>query len=108
MTVTLLVDDVRRFADARPAIVCRGSAAAIHALRETPHVDELWLDYDLGGWDTIRPVLDHLEAADPVRVGEVVVHCSRAAAAHEIRTRLTAAGYRCRRVHVRGLLLPDR
>lgn len=103
--VVLLVDDVRVFADGRPARVARTAEAAIEALAALEHVDELWLDYDLAGGLTTRPVLDHLERADPTRVGEVVVHCSRAGAAHEITTRLTAAGYRCRRVHPRGTRL---
>ena len=86
----VLVDDVRRFTDDRSALVYRSSAEAIEGLREIDvSIDELWLDYDVVGDDTIRPVLNYIEelshAGTPLDVRQVVIHTSSATGAHEIR-----------------------
>ena len=64
MTI-VLVDDLRDFTDGRVATVARTSAegvALLTSLRES-RIDELWLDHDLGGDDTIWPVVEVLERA---------------------------------------------
>jgi hypothetical protein len=62
----VLIDDVRRFVDGRECVVWRTSTAAIAGLEAvTATVDELWLDYDLGRHDDLRPVLGYLERRQP-------------------------------------------
>ena len=60
--LTVLIDDLRDFRDGREAIVLRTSTDGLSYLNGFQgHLDELWLDHDLGGDDTIRPVTLHLE-----------------------------------------------
>jgi hypothetical protein len=58
--LTVLVDDVRAFRDERPALVARSSHEALRLLDGLggTRIDDLWLDHDLVGDDTIRPVVD--------------------------------------------------
>ncbi|WP_344646967.1 cyclic-phosphate processing receiver domain-containing protein [Cryptosporangium japonicum] len=83
----VLVDDLRSFVDGRPAEVARTSSAGVELLeRHRGHrLDELWLDHDLGGDDTIWPVVEVLERAAfegrPFDIGVVVVHSANAAGA---------------------------
>lgn len=62
---TVLIDDVRRFRDGRPCVVARTSAAGLAVLDELceSRIDDLWLDHDLGGEDTIWPIIRLLEDA---------------------------------------------
>ena len=55
--LTVLVDYVRGFRDERPALVARTSQEARTLLEglEDRQIDDLWLDHDLSGDDTIRP-----------------------------------------------------
>ena len=57
--LTVLVDDVRGFRDARPALLARSSQEALTLLDELggKRIDHLWLDHDLGGEDTVGPVM---------------------------------------------------
>jgi NAD+-processing family protein with receiver domain len=88
--VTVLVDDLRSFRDGRDAVVARSSAAALAVIRDLGDrfVDELWLDHDLGGDNTIRPVSAHLEEiayfGKPMRVGVIYVHSANAGAAEAV------------------------
>ncbi len=99
----VLVDDARDFLDGRPALVARSSADALAVLAsvEDRRIDELWLDHDLVGDDTVQPVVDHLvEAARssrPLHVGAVIVHSANIRAGHRILDELLAAGYPARR-----------
>ncbi|GLY26513.1 hypothetical protein Misp04_62440 [Micromonospora sp. NBRC 101691] len=56
----VLVDDLRSFVDGRAAQVARTSAAGVEVLERHRgrRLDELWLDHDLGGDDTIWPVVE--------------------------------------------------
>ena len=65
MSTVVLIDDVRRFEDGRECLVFRTSAEAISGLQGLEAVDELWLDYDLGPEDDLRPVLAYLEGRLP-------------------------------------------
>ena len=49
----VLVDDLRSFADGRPAVVTRTSADGVAVLlrHRAGRLAELWLDHDLGGAD---------------------------------------------------------
>src|SRR6478736_653193 len=52
----VLVDDVRDFKDGRAAVVLRTSADAVAYVQalDGRRVDELWLDHDLVGDDTVQ------------------------------------------------------
>ncbi|MFC6568948.1 cyclic-phosphate processing receiver domain-containing protein [Actinoplanes utahensis] len=97
--LVILVDDLRSFADGRPTEVARTSAEGVALL--TAHrdrrIDELWLDHDLGGDDTIWPVVEVLERAAfeerPYDIGLIRVHSSNPAGAARMRRSLDRWGY---------------
>jgi len=97
--LTVLVDDVRDFKDDRPALVARSSPEALSLLDELEgeRIDHLWLDHDLFGRDTIRPVVDRLvhraKAGSPVNVGQIHIHTANLRAGYRMRIDLRAAGY---------------
>jgi hypothetical protein len=99
---TILVDDLRSFVDGRDAAVARTSAAAIELLERcrNQRVEELWLDHDLGGDDTVWPVVEVLERAAfdarPFDVGVVYVHSANPAGAAKMAQVLRRWGYRVR------------
>lgn len=113
----VLIDDVRRFVDDRPCVVYRNSADAICGLREMAQagtvVNELWLDHDLGGQDTIRPVLSLLDELDHfghrLNVGKAIIITSNPAGGNVIRLALTRLGYEFERLYtLRGVLTAHR
>ncbi len=85
--VVVLVDDLRSFIDGRLAEVARTSSAGVEVLERhrTHRLDELWLDHDLGGDDTIWPVVEVLERAAferrPFNIGVVIIHSANPAGA---------------------------
>lgn len=99
LPLTVLVDDVRGFKDGRPALVARSSQEALELLDELSgrRIDHLWLDHDLGGHDTIRPVVDLLvqraKQGSPLDVGAIHIHTSNTGAGHKMGVDLRAAGY---------------
>ncbi|MEU1965892.1 cyclic-phosphate processing receiver domain-containing protein [Micromonospora sediminicola] len=101
--VIVLIDDLRSFVDGRSAEVARTSAAGVELLHRyrDGRLDELWLDHDLGGDDTIWPVVEILEQAAfherPFDIGVVVVHSSNPGGAAKVAQVLRHWGYR---VHV--------
>ena len=76
----VLIDDLRSFVDDREAHVERSSAAGIELLQRyrAQRLAQLWLDHDLGGDDTIWPVVELLEQAAfeerPFDIGTVYIH----------------------------------
>lgn len=90
----VLVDDVRGFRDHRPCTVARSSAEGVALLRSLAgqRIDELWLDHDLVGDDTVWPVVEELRATS-YDVGAVIVHASRSGPAVRVAQALRAAGY---------------
>ena len=74
----VVIDDERTHA--KGGIHLRSSKAALNWLGEhkDAHIGELWLDHDLSGDDTIRPVVLYLEercfAGSPVEIGIIYVH----------------------------------
>ena len=98
----VLIDDLRSFVDGRAAEVARSSAAGIDLLNRyrNERLDELWLDHDLGGTDTIWPVVEVLERAAfdglPFDVGVVVIHSANPAGAGKMAQALRHWGYRVR------------
>lgn len=97
--LTVLVDDVRRFRDGRDCEVARTSAQGVRLLTRlrAGHIDHLWLDHDLGGDDTIWPVVRLLEdahlAGHPFDIGLVHVHAARTGAAHQMVISMRRAAY---------------
>jgi hypothetical protein len=97
--VRILVDDVRVFRDGRPCFVVTDVQAAIELLEgmRPVVVDELWLDYDLGGGATSLELVNYLVAAaargEFVPVARIHVHSSNVLGAFEITKMLRAAGY---------------
>ena len=97
----VLIDDRRRFDDDRACVIYRGSAAAVAGLRAMAEagvrVDELWLDYDLGGGDTIAPVLamlaDLADAHRRLEIRATTVLAASASGAQEIVSAMTRLGY---------------
>ncbi|PRY18939.1 cyclic-phosphate processing receiver domain-containing protein [Pseudosporangium ferrugineum] len=95
----VLVDDLRSFVDGRPAAVARTSSAGVELLaRHRGHrFDELWLDHDLGGADTIWPVVEFLERAAfegrPFDVGVVIIHSANPAGAAKMAQALRRWNY---------------
>ena len=84
--IRMIVDDEREF-DFPSGInhTVRNSKVAIAAVMGFDHIDELWLDHDLGivdgTMDTIRPFVQFLEELIhfgklPCEIGKVVIHTS--------------------------------
>lgn len=98
MTV-LLIDDLRSFVDGRSAEVARTSRAGVGLLERyrDQRVAELWLDHDLGGDDTIWPVVEVLEEAAfdgrPFDIGVVTIHSANPAGAAKMAQALRRWGY---------------
>jgi hypothetical protein len=107
--LTVLVDDVRGFRDERPAKVARSSLEAVNLLEElgSQRIDHLWLDHDLVGEDTIRPVIELLVhramTGTPLNVCQVHIHSANVGAAHQMGLDLRAAGYAVVRSYSLGM-----
>ncbi|SDT57439.1 cyclic-phosphate processing receiver domain-containing protein [Actinoplanes derwentensis] len=99
---TVLIDDLRSFLDGRTAEVARTSAAGIVLLtgHRDRRIEELWLDHDLGGEDTIWPVVEVLEraafAGHPYDIGVVNVHSANPVGAAKMVQALRHWSYRVR------------
>ena len=97
--LVVLIDDLRSFTDGRPALVARTSAAGVELLDRHRHepLAELWLDHDLGGEDTIWPVVEVLELAAfeqrPFDIGTVFVHSANPPGAMRVVQALRRWGY---------------
>lgn len=107
VTVRVLIDDVRRFVDARECVVWRSSAEGIAGLHAwAGSVDELWLDYDLGRHDDLRPVLEYLTQRQPqLPVHVVHIITTNPGGAHTIKQVCDQLGYPWQRHYsLRGLL----
>nr|WP_165947382.1 cyclic-phosphate processing receiver domain-containing protein [Micromonospora sp. 15K316] len=99
----VLIDDLRSFVgDGRAARVARTSAEGVEVLggQRGQRLDELWLDHDLGGDDTIWPVVELLERAAfeerPFDIGVVYVHSANPAGAARVTQALGRWGYHAR------------
>ena len=93
----LVIDDLRTMYF--PAEYARTSEEGLAMLEQ--QWDEIWLDHDLGGDDTISPVVNRLcemsFLGTPVDVGCIIVHSSNPVA-NTIPKVLERYGYECRRV----------
>jgi hypothetical protein len=99
----VLIDDLRSFLDGRDAKVARNSKDGISLLNalKGQRIDQLWLDHDLGGDDTITPVVYILEEAaflgEPWDIGEILVHSANPVGAARTIQGLNKAGYPTKR-----------
>lgn len=98
MTLEVLIDDVRCFRDGRPARVARSSAGGLALLQELTgqQIGVLWLDHDLGGDDTIMPVIDWL-VRERLTIGLVQLHTANVSALQGMKQPLLKAGYQVAR-----------
>ncbi|MFE4971293.1 cyclic-phosphate processing receiver domain-containing protein [Kitasatospora sp. NPDC056651] len=104
--VVLGIDDLRPL----PGVtrIARTSGEGILLLEEhrDGFIDELWLDHDLGGDDTIMPVVALLEEAAfdgrPFRIGTVFVHSANPVGAATVVRSLARWGYRVQRTTAQG------
>ncbi|MFD7875838.1 cyclic-phosphate processing receiver domain-containing protein [Streptomyces sp. NPDC059766] len=99
--VVLGIDDLRPLPWATS--IARTSREGIQLLEEhrDSFIDELWLDHDLGGEDTIMPVVTVLEEAAfngrPFRIGAVFVHSANPIGAETVVRSRARWNYRVRR-----------
>ncbi|MEU8795381.1 cyclic-phosphate processing receiver domain-containing protein [Streptomyces sp. NPDC048643] len=99
--VILGIDDLR----ALPwtTRIARNSGEGIELLQEhrDSFIDELWLDHDLGGDDSILPVVTLMEEAAfngrPFQIGTVFVHSANPIGAETVVRSLTRWDYQVRR-----------
>ncbi|MEW2356506.1 cyclic-phosphate processing receiver domain-containing protein [Spirillospora sp. NPDC029432] len=102
MTVILAIDDLRAFP--RASRIARTSQEGVQLLEEhrACEIDELWLDHDLGGEDSIMPVVILLERAafdgHPFTIGTVYVHSANPIGAETVVRALKRWNYRVRQV----------
>ncbi|ROO85312.1 hypothetical protein EDD29_2854 [Actinocorallia herbida] len=103
MTAPLIlgIDDLRPLPHCTH--VARTSQDGLRLLQEhrDTHITELWLDHDLGGADTILPVLTLLEQAafegEPFAIGTIFVHSANPTGADTVLRALHRWNYRARR-----------
>ncbi|MFD5517060.1 cyclic-phosphate processing receiver domain-containing protein [Streptomyces sp. NPDC127066] len=99
--VVLGIDDLRPLP--RATRIARTSREGVQLLEEhrDRFIDELWLDHDLGGDDTVMPVVTLLEEAAfdgrPFRIGAVFVHSANPVGAETVVRSLTRWNYRVQR-----------
>ncbi|MFF4311403.1 cyclic-phosphate processing receiver domain-containing protein [Streptomyces sp. NPDC001507] len=102
--VVLGIDDLRPLP--WTTRIARSSAEGVRLLHEhrDSFIDELWLDHDLGGDDSILPVVTLLEEAAfngrPFRIGTVFVHGANPIGAETVVRSLTRWNYQVRRATV--------
>ncbi|MFE6961662.1 cyclic-phosphate processing receiver domain-containing protein [Streptomyces sp. NPDC057696] len=86
--------------------IARSSGEGIKLLQEhrDGFIDELWLDHDLGGDDSILPVVTLMEEAAfnerPFRIGTVFVHSANPIGSETVVRSLTRWGYSVRQATV--------
>ncbi|GAA0348139.1 hypothetical protein NE235_10870 [Actinoallomurus spadix] len=99
--IILGVDDLRELP--RTTRLARTSREGVRLLEEhrDHRIDELWLDHDLGGDDSIMPVVAVLEEAAfdgrPFDIGIIYVHSANPSGAETVVRVLRRWDYRVRR-----------
>jgi hypothetical protein len=101
----LVLDDMRNFPDDRAAMITtvRTSSDALNwfqlrgAFFPGIHLDELWLDFDLGGDDTAMPVVMYLAEmgfhGQPYPVDRIYLHTSNPVGRTAMQATLERYGY---------------
>lgn len=88
----VLIDDERSFRlpPALDTLVFRTSSEALAWLDANPtaQITQLWLDHDLGGDDTIMPVVNAIERRiifeTPLAIDEVIIHTANPVGAQQL------------------------
>jgi len=99
--IILGIDDLRPLP--RTTRIARTSAEGLRLLEEHRDlfISELWLDHDLGGDDSILPVVTLLEEAafngQPFQIRTIFVHSANPSGAETVVRVLTRWDYRVRR-----------
>ncbi|MFE1799775.1 cyclic-phosphate processing receiver domain-containing protein [Streptomyces sp. NPDC059517] len=99
--IILAIDDLRALP--RATRLARTSREGVQLLQEHREIfiDELWLDHDLGGDDSIMPVVTLLEEAAfhglPFQIGTVYVHSANPIGAETVVRCLAHWKYHVRR-----------
>ncbi|MFF5554122.1 cyclic-phosphate processing receiver domain-containing protein [Streptomyces olivaceoviridis] len=99
--IILAIDDLRALPQATR--LARTSREGVQLLQEHRDIviDELWLDHDLGGDDSIMPVVTLLEEAafhgNPFQIGTVYVHSANPIGAETVVRCLSHWKYRVKR-----------
>jgi Cyclic-phosphate processing Receiver domain len=99
--IILGVDDLRALP--RATRIARTSHEGVLLLEQhrNDEIDELWLDHDLGGDDSIMPVVTVLEEAAfdgrPFNIGMIFVHSANPSGAETVVRVLKRWDYRVRR-----------
>ena len=99
--VILGIDDLRALP--RATRIARTSQEGVRLLEEHRgrRIDELWLDHDLGGGDSIMPVVALLEQAAfegrPFTIGMIYVHSANPSGAETMVRVLKRWNYQVRR-----------
>lgn len=99
--IILGIDDLRPLP--RATRIARTSREGVLLLEEhrEREIDELWLDHDLGGDDSIMPVVALLEEAAfdgrPLTIGMIFVHSANPVGAEAVVRVLRRWDYRVRR-----------
>ena len=115
MKIRVLIDDLRYFRKSLGALragsdmhgvdlLCRSSAEGMTTLNNLRAKDrqiwQLWLDHDLGGDDTIMPVVSMLEEYgawdDHLNVQEIIICSANPVGAQTVLRSLTTYGYNAR------------
>lgn len=77
MTVRVLIDDERSFADNRECMIARDVDSGVKLLSEIGHIDELWLDFVLAGSESVDEILSQLLRHNvKLSVSKVYIHSS--------------------------------
>lgn len=108
MTRTLFIDDLRTpVLDLGELTIARTSAQAIIALSENEY-DYVFFDHDLGGDDTIRPVILWLEEQAHTRarvpIAQCYIHTSNPVGGKWVQDGLRGIGYHVARINDKELL----
>lgn len=102
-SMILVIDDLRTFPF--EATYARTLDEALDFIMHLDCIDELWLDHDLGGDDTVMPVVDEivrrLHFGQAIKIGTVYVHTDNPPGANNIMLALTKC-YRTVRVSASG------
>jgi hypothetical protein len=108
MTAIVVIDDIRTHPGA--SIHLRSSREALAWLSSNEdEIDELWLDHDLGGEDTIRSVVHFIDerafSGTPLKIKRIIVHTASPVGASWIMSDNVLTSHY---MVVRGTILPER
>ena len=102
MTIILAIDDIRIMPWCTEIARTSYDGIALLERYRDSIIDELWLDHDLGGDDTIRPVVALLEEAAfhkaAFKVSVIYIHSSNPSGANAVLSGLLRWEYNARRV----------